>query len=232
MLPSFTVIIFCSIIICELLKFVTFFPNHTSIPLSGIGMIQLEGLYLDYKDRIEGFIKRMVRDTALAQDLTQETFIRAQKGLKDFRGESSPLTWLFRIANNLCLDQLRKEKGRGLMIDFFEYLDDRDHGAEEPGKNEEGDEQVHLLEQREMSECVQEFVDRLPETYQSVMVLYYLEGFSIEEISGILGASSVSIRVRLHRAREELKALLEEGCDFCRDERDVFVCTRKEKEEG
>jgi len=195
-------------------------------------MIQLEELFRDYNDRIEGFIRRMVRDVALAQDLTQETFIRAQKGLKDFRGESSPLTWLFRIANNLCLDHLRKEKGRGLMIDFFEYLDNRDHGAEESGKNEESDQQVHLLEQREMSECVQEFVDRLPETYRSVMILYYLEEFSIEEIAGILGASSVSTRVRLHRAREELRVLLEEGCDFCRDERDVFVCTRKEKDDG
>jgi RNA polymerase sigma-70 factor (ECF subfamily) len=118
------------------------------------------------------------------------------------------------------------------MVDFFEYVDNRDYGAEELGKNEESDEQVRLLEQREMSECVQEFVERLHETYRSVMVLYYLEGFSIEEIAGILGASSVSIRVRLHRAREELRSLLEEGCDFCRDERDVFVCTRKEKDDG
>jgi len=195
-------------------------------------MIEFDNLYTQYKDRIEGFIRRMVRDTALAQDLTQETFIRAQKGLKDFRGEASVSTWLFRIANNLYLDHLRKEKGRGMMVDFFEYLDNRDYGAEESGKNEESDQQVQLLEQREMSECVQEFVDRLPETYRSVMVLYYLEGFSIEEIAGILGASSVSIRVRLHRAREELRALLEEGCDFSRDERDVFVCTRKEKDDG
>ena len=195
-------------------------------------MISLEDLYKTHKDRIEGFIRHMVRDAALAQDLTQETFIRAQKGLKDFRGESSPLTWLFRIANNLCLDSLRKEKGRGMTVEFFEYLDHRAHGAEESGKNEESDPQVHLLEQREMSACVQEFVDRLPEIYRSVMILYYLEGFSIEEIAGILGASPVSIRVRLHRAREELRILLEEGCDFSRDERDVFVCARKEKDDG
>ena len=194
-------------------------------------MIQLDELYRDNKDRIEGFIRRMVRDRALAQDLTQETFIRAQKGLKDFRGESNPLTWLFRIANNLCLDHFRKEKGRGVMIDFFDYLNHRDHGVEESGKDEENGQQVHLLEQREMSECVQEFVDRLPETYRSVMVLYYLEGFSIDEIAGILSTSSVSVRVRLHRAREELRILLEEGCDFSRDERDVFVCTRKGKED-
>jgi len=116
------------------------------------------------------------------------------------------------------------------MIDFFEYLDDRDHGLGDQGQSEE-DHQPQLLERREMSECVQEFIDRLPETYRSVMVLFYLESFSVEEIAGILGTSSVSIRVRLHRAREELRALLEEGCDFSRDERDVFVCTRKEGEE-
>jgi RNA polymerase sigma-70 factor (ECF subfamily) len=192
-------------------------------------MIQFDDLYRDYKDRIEGFIRNMVRDAVLAQDLTQETFIHAQKGLKDFRGESNPLTWLFRIANNLCLDHLRKGKGRGMMVEFFEYLDDRDHGSGDPEKREEEDHQVNLLERREMSECVQEFVDRLPETYRSVMVLYYLEGFSTDEIAKILGSSSVSVRVRLHRAREELRALLEEGCDFSRDGRNVFICTRKEE---
>jgi len=195
-------------------------------------MIQLEELYRDYKDRIEGFIRRMVRDAALAQDLTQETFIRAQKGLKDFRGEASPSTWLFRIANNLCLDHLRKEKGRGMMIDFFEYLDDRNHGQGDSGESEEEADPVNLMERREMSECVQEFMDDLPETYRSVMILYYLENFSIKEIAEILGTSPVSIRVRLHRAREELRSLLEEGCDFSRDERDVFVCTRKEEDDG
>jgi len=191
-------------------------------------MTQLDDLYRNYKGRIESFIRHMVRDAVLAQDLTQETFIHAQKGLKDFRGEAALSTWLFRIANNLCLDHLRKEKGRGTMVDFFEYLDNREYDLCDQGKSEE-DQEPKLLEQREMSECVQEFIDRLPETYRSVMVLYYLEGFSIEEIARILGASSVSIRVRLHRAREELRTLLEEGCDFSRDERDVFVCTRKEK---
>ncbi len=191
-------------------------------------MNQLDDLYRNHKGRIESFIRHMVRDSAQAQDLTQEVFIHAQRGLKDFRGESSPLTWLFRIANNLCLDYLRKEKGRGMMVEFFEYLDNRDLDLGGQGKSDE-DQQPQLLERREMSECVQEFVDRLPETYRSVMVLFYLEGFSIEEVAGILGASTVSIRVRLHRAREELRTLLEEGCDFSRDERDVFVCTRKEK---
>jgi RNA polymerase sigma-70 factor (ECF subfamily) len=65
-------------------------------------MFQLEELYRDYKDRIEGFIRRMVRDVALAQDLTQETFIRAQKGLKDFRGESSPLACAETSKNSSC----------------------------------------------------------------------------------------------------------------------------------
>jgi len=191
-------------------------------------MMQLDELYNNYRGRIENFIRHMVRDSVQAEDLTQEVFMHAQRGLKDFRGEASPLTWLFRIANNLCLDYLRKEKGRGMMVEFFEYLDNRDQDLGVQGKSDE-DQQPQLLERREMSECVQEFIDRLPETYRSVMVLYYLEGFSIEEIAGILGASSVSIRVRLHRAREELRTLLEEGCDFSRDERDVFICTRKKK---
>jgi RNA polymerase sigma-70 factor (ECF subfamily) len=195
-------------------------------------MISLDDLYRTYKDRIEGFIRHMVRDAALAQDLAQETFVHAQRGLRDFRGEASPLTWLFRIANNVCLDHLRKEKGRGIMVDFFEYLDEGNRGPGNSEKSEEEGDPTDLMQRREMSECVQEFVDDLPETYRSVMVLHYLEGFSTDEIAKIVGTSSGSVRVRLHRAREELKTLLEEGCHFCRDERDVFVCTRKEKDEG
>jgi len=191
-------------------------------------MIQFDDLYKTHKDRIEGFIRRMVRDATLAQDLTQETFIRAQKGLKDFRGEANPLTWLFRIANNLCLDHLRQEKGRGRMVDFFEYLDDQSQEGMDSSKDDKYNQMVSF-EREEMSQCVQEFIERLPESYRAVMVLFYLEDFPIEEIAEILGVRSGSVRVRLHRAREELRALLKEGCDFGRDERDVFVCTRKEK---
>ncbi|OGP71545.1 MAG: hypothetical protein A2W09_01295 [Deltaproteobacteria bacterium RBG_16_50_11] len=191
-------------------------------------MIQFDDLYKTHKDRIEGFIRRMVRDATLAQDLTQETFIRAQKGLKEFRGEASPLTWLFRIANNLCLDHLRQKKGREKMVDFFEYLDDQPQEEMVFSKNGEHNQMVSL-EREEMSQCVQEFVERLPESYRAAMVLFYIEDFPIEEIAKILGVSSGSVRVRLHRAREELRALLKEGCDFGRDERNVFVCNRKEK---
>jgi RNA polymerase sigma-70 factor (ECF subfamily) len=80
------------------------------------------------------------------------------------------------------------------------------------------------LEQHQMSECVQEKVRRLPESYQTVLVLFDLMEFSHQEIAEILDISVENVKVRLHRARKKLKTILEEECRFEVDERNVLIC--------
>jgi RNA polymerase sigma-70 factor (ECF subfamily) len=87
------------------------------------------------------------------------------------------------------------------------------------------------LEQRQMGECVQNQINLLPETLRTVLILYDIMEFSHQEISDILGVTVENVKVRLHRARKKLKSILEQKCNFERDERNVLVCipTSEEK---
>ena len=80
------------------------------------------------------------------------------------------------------------------------------------------------FEQHQMGECVQDKIRLLPESYQTVLVLFDLMEFSQQEIAEILDISIENVKVRLHRARRKLKAILEEECRFERDERNVLIC--------
>ena len=80
---------------------------------------------------------------------------------------------------------------------------------------------------QEMSQCVRDFVERLPDNYKSVIVLSEFEGFKNSEIAEILGISLDTVKIRLHRAREKLRQDLATGCSFHRDERNEFACDRK-----
>ena len=79
-----------------------------------------------------------------------------------------------------------------------------------------------------MSECVREFVDRLPPDYRTIIVLKDFEGLTNREIAEVLEISLDSAKIRLHRARNQLKESLATGCDFYIDERSVLACDRKQ----
>ena len=82
--------------------------------------------------------------------------------------------------------------------------------------------------QNEMSECVREFVDKLPPDYHTIIVLKDFEGLTNKEIAEVLEISIDSAKIRLHRARKQLKESLAAGCDFYVDERSVLACDRKQ----
>ena len=79
-----------------------------------------------------------------------------------------------------------------------------------------------------MSDCVREFVDRLPPDYRTIITLNELEGFTNKEITEILQISLETAKIRLHRARAKLKESLESGCDFYNDDRSELACDRKQ----
>ena len=85
----------------------------------------------------------------------------------------------------------------------------------------------HELIRDEMGDCIRSVIGKLPDKHRSVLVLGEFGGFSDEEVSQILGISRGNAKVRLHRARQQLKKALEAGCDFSRDEDNEFVCDPK-----
>ena len=81
-----------------------------------------------------------------------------------------------------------------------------------------------LMEQGEMTACVQRYLESLPDTYRAVIMLHDLHGMTGPEIAAAINESLPNVKIRLHRARIKLRAALEAGCEFTCDERGVLVC--------
>jgi RNA polymerase sigma-70 factor, ECF subfamily len=174
-------------------------------------------IYDRYYARVRGYAASMLRDGSASDDVVQETFLRAQTRLESVREPDKVAAWLFRIAHNLCMDQLRARQASRI-----------DPAADPETAATCGSVSVQRdLERGEMSACVREKVDHLPETDRSVILLYDIMTLSHQEIADVLGIEVGAVKVRLHRARRKLRALLEGSCTFERDERDVLVCEPK-----
>jgi RNA polymerase sigma-70 factor (ECF subfamily) len=154
-------------------------------------------------------------------------FVKVHQALAGFRGEASLSTWLYRIATNAGLDRLRGASGRemaqaGLSDEAVESgeaeLDDREAwtGEKTPSLEQQ-------LARTEMNRCIRDFVEQLPEHYRTVLVLSELEGLPNKEIAEVLGVSLATVKIRLHRAREKLKAELLAHCDTDWAEQNEFV---------
>lgn len=174
----------------------------------------------DYQ-RIFRYIMSMVRDTAEAEDLTQETFLRAYQRRDSLRDEGAQTAWLYRIATHVCLDRLRQYARRSPKESEAD-LDDLDVAEPDAPSLQQ------TLERDEMSECVQGYLNRLSDRYRAVILLHDMHDLTASEISQLLGESLATIKIRLHRARRKLSLALGGGCNFSHDERDVLVCESKD----
>jgi RNA polymerase sigma-70 factor (ECF subfamily) len=153
--------------------------------------------------------QRMLDDRALADDVVQDAFIAAFRGLPTFAGHSSLKTWLNRITVNASLMKLRHLKRLGEQS-IDEYLPEFDHydcRIEAPWTNLSNVEDV--LESEQLRLLVSEAAAKLPGTYRIVFQLRDIEGYDTGEVSELLGISISNVKVRLHRARAALKKLLE-----------------------
>jgi len=191
-------------------------------------MLDFDDIHDQYQRRIHSYLLRMTQDGGVAEDLTQETFIRAHRGLSSFRGDAGVSTWLYRIATNVSIDHLRS-RGAGQAKSTLS-LDDME-GVDTTADDEAPSPELQAS-QSEMSECVREFIDRLPPDYRSALLLSDVQGLKAREIAEILDCSLPTVKIRLHRARKKLREALGAGCDFSHDERNVFVCERKEEDEN
>ena len=135
-----------------------------------------------------------LRDASLAEDAVQETFLRAYKGLKDFRGESSMRTWLMHIATNVCRNMRRNA--------WFRYVDRR-VAFDTLSLTVDGvsDVSIALLSE----------VMRLPRKEMEVVWLHYYEDMKLREIADVLGITASAVSIRLSHARDRLRRALEGG---------------------
>ncbi|GIW87530.1 MAG: RNA polymerase sigma factor [Isosphaeraceae bacterium] len=164
-------------------------------------------LVRSYQDRLYATLYRLTGSVEDAQDLVQETFLRAYQNLDRFLGESAFYTWIYRIGVNLVLNRRRRARSGPR---FLPFRRGGDHDQPDPG-----DPREHAasdqLESRETAEQVQRALDRLPKEFRSVVVLKDFDGLRYEEIAELLKIPIGTVRSRLHRARGELRALLGES---------------------
>jgi RNA polymerase sigma-70 factor (ECF subfamily) len=139
--------------------------------------------------------RRLLRDEAEAEDVAQEAFLRLwRQGAGLEIGPAGVAPWLKRVVSNLAIDKLRV-RGR------FEVTD-------EPPEQAEAADQLRRLEQRELSDRVEEALRRLPDRQRLALTLFHYEGLSMEEAGRMMGASAEAIESLLARARRSLKAAL------------------------
>jgi RNA polymerase sigma-70 factor (ECF subfamily) len=172
------------------------------------------------EERLRAYIARMIGEADAAADLTQETFARAHAAREAFRGDSKLGTWLFAIATNVCLDYLKSSAHRRLKVTPPETLVEIAAGDEDGPRLSA----ALLHDQAEMGACVRHFIDELPADYRSALLLHDIEGMPNAEVAAALGCTVATAKIRVHRARQKLRALLEQHCTFDRDARNVFVC--------
>ncbi len=171
------------------------------------------------RSRIYAYVLRMVRNPTEAEDLTQETLLRAHGALASLRDDAALNAWLYRIATRVCYDRFRQAS----RVPPLEAL-----AADAEAVDSSAPRIDELLEREEMSACVQEFIAQLPDAYRSVILLHDLHGLSSREIADMQASTPGSIKVRLHRARARLEAALAQGCHLSYDARSTLVCGRKE----
>lgn len=163
-------------------------------------------LVIKYQQKVINLVTRYVHDPHIAMDVSQESFIKAYRGLKNFRGDSAFYTWLYRIAINTAKNHLVSKNRR---------MPDDDIDAQEAEQYEGGGmlrdlstpENEMLAE--EINSTLTSAIEALPDDLRIAITLRELEGLSYEEISDAMDCPIGTVRSRIFRARESIEAELE-----------------------
>jgi RNA polymerase sigma factor (sigma-70 family) len=149
-----------------------------------------------YQDIVFSIALKVLKNREDAEEMAQESFIKVYKSLHTFQGKAKFSTWLYRITYNTCISETRKKKQHFTSTDEVQISDE----AEEmnldgiPAENRE--------------KYVKAALDKLPQDEYTLVVLYYFEDQSVEEISKVTGLSESNTKVKLHRARKKLYTIL------------------------
>lgn len=156
-----------------------------------------EQLVVAYRDQVFRLALRMCGNAADADEVAQEAFLSAWKGLPNFRGDSQFSTWLYQLTSHAAIDLMRREKRQIAAEDIA------DVSAADPGPSPQ-----QQAEQSETRQVVRDAVLQLTPEYRQIVVLRYLEELSYEEIGAALQLPAGTVKSRLNRAKSQLKDIL------------------------
>jgi RNA polymerase sigma-70 factor, ECF subfamily len=162
-----------------------------------------------YQRPVFSLVYRMVRDRELAEDLAQETFVKVFNNLDRFDPKYKFSSWIFKIANNLTIDTLRRKELDTVSLDGSRNArtaEEADSSRIAVASEDENPEE--LLEAKQLGEQIGEAIGELRAEYRTAVVLRHVEGLSYEEIAEIMEVPLGTVKTYIHRARGELRTRL------------------------
>lgn len=173
----------------------------------------MESLVGKYSRRLYNFGLKICRNPTDAEDLVQDTFINMIRYMKYFRYETKFKNWLYRVAVTACIRMRKKSK---FAPDIEISMDDADFkdALEAQSCGSLTEEPIDKLISLESEQIVKNAIQALPPQYRLILVLRDMEGFSVEETSKITGLSQSNVKVRLHRARHQVREKLMNHSSF------------------
>jgi RNA polymerase sigma-70 factor (ECF subfamily) len=154
-----------------------------------------------YQRMIYTLALKLMKKPEDAEELAQDTFVKAYQKIDSYEGKSKFSTWLYTIAYNSCISELRKRRIE------FKSLDDRQVTAEDEQKMND---YYRETKKEDQEKYLNMALEKLPEDDQVLVTLYYYENQSMDEISSITGLTVSNIKVKIHRARKRMQLLLYE----------------------
>jgi RNA polymerase sigma-70 factor (ECF subfamily) len=177
--------------------------------------MEFQDIYNQHNKEIRKYVRHMVKNEWVADDIVQETFSRVMTHLSTVKDVTRLSSWIFRIAHNLCQDYFRSLK----------YTGSNEHQDLEEFELLPYIPVIKELEQKQMGACIQQQIDLLPVNLKTVLILRDVMEFNDKETAQILDISLENTKTRIHRARKQLKGILQDKCSFEKDERNVLVCS-------
>ena len=185
-------------------------PEGELVALARTGQAEAVRLIVQtHNSKLYRVARAVLRDDDEAEDVVQETYVRALTTLARFRGESSLATWLTRIAINEALGRLRRRRPK-VELDALDTAQERDRMQLIPFPLTRGEtDPEQAAARQEVGRLLERAIDQLAEPFRVVFVLREIEELTVEETAGQLGLRPETVRTRLHRARAQLRQALD-----------------------
>ncbi len=162
-----------------------------------------------YERPVFSLIFRMVRDRETAEDLAQDTFIKVLNNIDRYRPEFKLSSWLFKIANNVTIDHLRRRQLATVSLDGSPHAQTAAEAqATSLDVESRGESALEAIESRELGTAIEQAIGKLRPEYRSCILLRHVEGRSYEEIAATLDLPLGTVKTYIHRARHELREAL------------------------
>ncbi|WP_298778396.1 sigma-70 family RNA polymerase sigma factor [uncultured Polaribacter sp.] len=157
-----------------------------------------------YKDMVFSLAFKMTKKREEAEEVSQDTFIKAYKNLGKFKGDSKFSTWLYRIAYHASLDAIKKNKNHNNSFEINEITYNQIQSV---------DTILQGIERKERAKVMNDCLLKLPEEERSLIWMFYFDELSLREIIEVTSISEANLKVKLHRARKKLLAIVQENVE-------------------